>query len=185
MIHPIKFIWGARALLYKLFLGRVGKLTYIGKPCFIEGGKKIYIGERVRIFPGIRMEAIGDGKIRIGDNVAIEQNVHITSGGRMVIGNNVTIAANVWITNVDHEYRDISKSVLEQELILKETSIGDGCFIGYGAKLQAGTKLGKHCVVGAGAVVRGEFDDYCVVVGCPARVIKKYNAKTDKWERML
>ena len=184
-MHLSKIIWGLRALFYKPFFKRIGMPTYIGKPCFIEGCKKIAIGNRVRIFPGVRMEAIGEGKIIIGNNTAIEQNVHITSsGGVLSIGDNVTILANTFITNLDHEYTDISKSILEQGIIEKETVVGDGCFIGYGAAIQAGTKLGKHCVVGASAVVRGEYPDYCVIVGNPARMVKKYNLETKSWEKI-
>lgn len=80
-MHPIKYLWAARAVVYKMTFGRIGNMTYIGRPTFIEGRKNIYIGNRVRVFPGIRMEAIGNGTIKIGDNTAIEQNVHITSGG--------------------------------------------------------------------------------------------------------
>lgn len=80
-MHPIKYVWALRALLYKPFFKHIGNMSYIGKPCFIEGCKRISIGKRTRIFPGIRMEAIGTGEIMIGDNCAIEQNVHITSGG--------------------------------------------------------------------------------------------------------
>ena len=61
-VHPIKLFWIIRALIYKPFFNSIGKLTYIGKPCFIEGCKGISIGNKTRIFPGIRMEAIGTGK---------------------------------------------------------------------------------------------------------------------------
>lgn len=160
-------------------------MTYMGKPCFLEGCKGISIGKKTRIFPGIRMEAIGTGEITIGDNCAIEQNVHITSmGSNLVIGNNVTIAANTFITNLDHEYQDITKSVMDQRHILSETVIGEGSFLGYGVSVQAGTKLGKHCVVGAGAVVKGEFPDYSVIVGIPGRVVKRYNKEKDIWEKV-
>lgn len=184
-MHPAKIAWGIRALLYKPFFGNISVPTYIGKPCFIEGCKKISIGKRVRIFPGIRMEAIEDGRIDIGDNTAIEQNVHITSQGDILrIGKDVTILANTFVTNLDHEYMDISKSVLEQGVIVRKTEIRDGCFIGYGAAIQAGTILGKHCIIGASSVVRGEFPDYSVIVGNPARVIKKYNIETKNWEKV-
>ena len=94
-MHPIKYVWALRAIIYKPFFKRIGSMTYIGKPCFLEGCKRINIGKKIRIFPGVRMEAIGTGEITIGDNCAIEQNVHITSmGSNLVIGNNVTIAAN-------------------------------------------------------------------------------------------
>lgn len=184
-MHPSKYVWAVRALIYKGFFGKVGNLTYIGTPCFIEGRRRIFIGSKTRVFPGIRMEAIGKGEIHIGDNCAIEQNVHITSmDSNLVIGDNTTIAANVFITNLDHEYEDTSKSVMDQGHILRETSIGEGCFIGYGAAIQAGTVLGEHCVVGTNAVVRGSFPDFCVIVGCPARVVKKYNLATKKWEKV-
>ena len=184
-MHPIKFIWTARALWNKIFYGHIGNLTYIGKPLFIEGRKNIEIGNRTRIFPGIRMEAIGSGKIEIGSNVAIEQNCHITSAdSTLVINDDVVVLANSFITNLDHNYENISKNVLQQGYISKETIIGEGCFIGFGSAIQAGTKLGKHCVIGAHSVVRGNFPDYCVIVGCPARIIKKYNVKTNTWEKV-
>ena len=184
MIHPIKLIWAGRAIIYSLFFYKVGMYTYIGKPCFLEGVKRIKVGSKTRIFPGIRIQAIGKGFVDIGNNVAIEQNCHITSAeSKLVIEDNVTIAANTFITNIDHEYKDISKSVLEQELIYQETKIGEGTFIGYGAAIQAGTILGKHCVVGTNAVVRGVFPDYSVIVGCPAKIIKRFNFETQMWER--
>lgn len=183
-MHPIKYLWAARAVIYKMTFGKIGNMTYIGKPTFIEGRKNIYVGNRVRIFPGIRMEAIGNGTISIGDNCAIEQNVHITSkDSNLYIGDNVTIAANTFITNLDHEYRDISKSVMEQGCLLNSTSIGEGSFIGYGVSIQAGTKLGRHCVVGTGAVVKGEFPDYSVIVGIPGRVVKRYDKTSEQWKR--
>ncbi len=185
MLHPCKYLWAARAALYKPFFAHIGSLTYIGRPCFIEGRKRISIGARTRIFPGIRMEAIGTGSIEIGNNCAIEQNVHIISlGSALRIGDDVTISANAFLTNLDHRYEDITKSVMDQGYIQRETEIGEGCFIGYGAAIQAGTKLGKHCVVGTNAVVRGTFPDYCVLVGAPARVVKRYNGETRQWERV-
>lgn len=184
-MHPIKYLWAIRAIVYKPFFEHIGKLTYMGKPTFIEGCSNITIGDRVRIFPGVRMEAIRTGRIEIGSNVAIEQNVHITSdGSRLKIGSGVTITANVSVTNLDHEYQDVSCGVMSQGHILKETLIGDDCFIGIGAVIQAGTKLGRHCIVGSNAVVRGEFPDNCVIVGIPARVVKRYDNEKKEWIRV-
>lgn len=182
-MHPEKYVWALRALIYKPFFKKIGNMTYMGKPCFIEGCKRISIGKKTRIFPGVRMEAIGTGEISIGDNCAIEQNVHIISeGNKLSIGNNTTISSNVYISNVDHEYQDITKSVMDQPLVEKETVIGEGCFIGFGASILPGTKLGKHCIVGTHAVLKGEYLDYSVIVGCPAKVIKKYNLEKQIWE---
>lgn len=183
-MHPIKYVWALRALLYKPFFKHIGNMSYIGKPCFIEGCKRISIGNKTRIFPGIRMEAIGTGEISIGDNCAIEQNVHITSGGELAIGNDVTILGNVCITNIDHDYKNINQPVLEQNITVSQTLIGNGTFIGYGSIIQAGTKLGKHCVIGANSAIRGEFPDYSVIVGSPGRIVKKYDLSSNKWVKI-
>jgi acetyltransferase-like isoleucine patch superfamily enzyme len=157
----------------------------MGKPTFLSGIHKVSIGKKVRIFPGLRMEAIGkQSEIIIGDDVAIAQNVHITSAGKLRIGSSVTILANVFLTNIEHPYEDISMPASKQPFRVMETEIGDNCFIGIGASIQAGTILGKHCIVGTNAVVRGVFPDYCVIAGIPAKVIKKFNFETQSWERV-
>lgn len=180
-----KLFWFFRGLAYKFFFGRFGNLSYIGKPVSICGKRKIYIGDKVRIYPGARMEAIGNGRIEIEKNTSIAQNVHITCDKeKLIIGENTTVLGNVFITNVDHDYKNIGKHVMRQKRIVKTTRIGENCFIGYGAAIQAGTILGKQCIVGTNAVVRGIFPDYSVIVGVPAKIVKKYNQELKEWERV-
>lgn len=179
-----KYFWMIRALMYKLSFKTFGNLSYIGKPIFIEGRKGISIGNRVRIYPGIRLETIKNGEIIVGNNVAIEQNVQIVSmEDKLIIGNNVTIAGNVFISNVNHKYSDIKKSVMDQGYSIKNTKIGQGCFIGYGAVILPETVLGDHCIVGSNAVLSGAYEDYSVITGVPGKTIKKYNVNSKKWER--
>lgn len=180
----IKMIWFLRGLLYKPFFGKYLLPSYIGKPIYIGGFKQIYIGKRVRILPQARIEAVNKASsITIKENVSIGQNLHIISGEHLVINKNCTLSANVFITNIDHEYKEIDKHILEQPLLIKKTTIGENCFIGYGAVIQAGTILGKQCVIGANAVVRGDFPDYSVIVGAPAIIIKRYNVANKEWEK--
>ncbi|MFA6275872.1 MAG: acyltransferase [Pedobacter sp.] len=176
--------WSIITLLYSPFFGKIKFPSYIGKPLLLKGINKIFLGKNVRIFPQVRMEVHGkDSKIQIDDDVAIAQNVHITSASNLVIGRATTILANVFITNIDHDYQEIGKHILKQKYLIKETTIGENCYIGIGACIQAGTILGKQCIVGANAVVRGEFPDYCVIVGIPAKIIKRYNPITEMWEK--
>lgn len=180
-----KFIWGIRGLLYKPFLGKFGLPSYLGKPIYISGFKKIFIGERVRIYPGARIEVLGNNaSITFEENISVGQNLHITSGTHLVIGKNTTIAENVFISSIGHQYEKIDTHIMDQPNIILETKIGENCFIGYGAVIQVGTVLGKHCVVGSNSVVKGEFDDYSVIAGVPARVIKKYNPISSKWQKV-
>ena len=183
-MHPIKYFWAARGFFSKLTFKHFGNMSYLGKPLYIEGKRRICVGNRTRIFPGLRMEALGNGSIIIGSNTVIEQNVHIISmDSELSIGDDVTLAPNVFITNVNHNYHAIDKSVMEQGYSKKKTVIGDGCFIGYGTAIQAGTVLGKHCIVGSNSVVKGDFPDNCVIVGAPARIIRRYNKETQAWQK--
>ena len=179
-----KYIWAAKTIFRRLYFGHIGKFSYIDKPIGIIGAKNIYLGNRVRIQPGCRIETHNAGKIYIEDNVSIGQNFHCTAGGNLVIGSNCTVLGNTFITDIDHDYRQIGVHILDQPQIVKETKIGENCFIGYGAAIQAGTILGKQCVVGANAVVRGKYPDFCVIVGAPGRIVKKYNMQTGEWERV-
>lgn len=179
-----KIFWALRAGLYAPFFGKFGFPGYLGRPLFLMGIKKVFIGKKVRIFPHLRLEVHRSGTVCIQDDVVISQNVHITSAGNLVIGKSSLILANVFITNIDHDYEEIGKHVVKQEYLVKDTLIGDNCYIGMGTAIMAGTILGKQCVVGANSVVRGEFPDYCVIVGAPARIVKKYNLESQKWEKV-
>jgi virginiamycin A acetyltransferase len=55
---------------------------------------------------------------------------------------------------------------------LSDTVIGPDCWIGHGALILPGARLGAGVIVGAGAVVRGEVAPYSVVAGNPARVLR-------------
>ena len=88
------------------------------------------------------------------------------------------------IQDVDHGYEEIGIDVLHQELSQKETIIGENCFIGAGAKILAGSKLGKQCVVGANSVIKGNYPDYCVIVGAPGRIVKRYNESEKQWHKV-
>ena len=153
----MKFLGLLRACFYKFFFNKVGFPSYICKPLALYHTKGISIGKRVRIYPNVRMETHNHGKIEIDDDVSIGQNFHITASGKNVvkIGRKTTILGNVFITNIDHEYQQIGVHILKQPYIEKKTEIGENCFIGYGACIQAGTILGKQCIIGAHAVVRG------------------------------
>ena len=180
-----KIIWYLKAnLIYRFRFKEIGSFSYIGKPVHIYGGKRVYIGKKVRIFPGLRIETHNGGRILIDNNVSIGQNFHIVSSNEeLVIGSNSTISGNVLITNIDHSYSEIGTHILQQNHIIKTTIIGDNCFIGYGAVIQAGTTLGNQCIIGSNSVVRGVFPNYCVIVGAPAIIVKRYNSVKKLWEK--
>jgi acetyltransferase-like isoleucine patch superfamily enzyme len=175
---------------YKLFFKNIGKKSTIRKPIILINVQKIDIQENVFIRDSARIECIiskgiqkFNPKLTIENGVSFEQRCHIIVGGELTISKNAIISFDVMITDTEHEYENINLPISAQPLKVSKTYIGENCFIGSGVKIQAGTILGKHCVIGANSVVRGTFPDYCVIVGIPAQIIKKYDEKSKTWKR--
>lgn len=122
-------------------------------------------------------------EIIIEDGVSIQQNLHLTCANKVVIGKNTAIAANVTITDIHHPYTDISIPIEKQNIEVKEVIIGEECKINNGAVILPGVHIGKHVAIGANSVVNKDIPDFCVVAGAPARIIKRYNPKSQQWEK--
>ncbi|MGV6483222.1 acyltransferase [Stenotrophomonas lactitubi] len=180
-----KICWGVRAICYSAVLGGFRFPGYLGPPMFMLGLGRMFFGRRVRVFPGLRAECHGEGRLMVGDDVAIGQGFHVTAMGPISIGSGTLITGYVSITDIEHEYAAIDVPILQQASTWKETRIGRNCFLGMGARIQAGTILGDGCIVGANAVVRGEFPPYSVIVGAPGRVVKRYSPESGTWQRMV
>lgn len=174
---------------YKLIFKQLDSKSVIKSPLFITP-EFISVGHGVYIWNDARIEAISNYEyesfnphIIIEDGVSLQQRCHITAADTLIIGKNTLISFDVSIQDTDHEYQDLNLSIINQPLKVQKTHIGTNCFIGSGAKIQAGTTLGKHCVVGTNAVVRGTFPDYCVIVGVPAKIVKRYDEKSRMWKK--
>jgi acetyltransferase-like isoleucine patch superfamily enzyme len=61
--------------------------------------------------------------------------------------------------------------VLAQARRSEGITIGDGAWLGAGAKILDGVRIGEHAVIGASAVVREDVPAFAVAVGVPARVV--------------
>lgn len=57
-------------------------------------------------------------------------------------------------------------------------------WIGTNVSIIGNVNIGKHCVIGANSVVTHNIPDYSVAVGCPARVIKRYDFNQNKWVKV-
>lgn len=164
------------------------RTAYIASPSRINGKQFITIKDSVVIqkyswlFAGKFDEFTPE--LIINEGCAIGDFNHITAVRKVVIGKNVLTANRVYISDNLHNYEDISTPIMHQGVRFKgEVIIGDGTWIGENACI-IGAKIGKNCVIGANAVVTKDIPDYCVVVGAPARTIKKYNQDKKIWENI-
>ena len=105
------------------------------------------------------------------DNINIFQkvgNYYQGTDAKIIVGKNTWIANGVAIITANHDLED-----LDTHSEAKDVVIGEECWIGSNAVILPGVTLGKHTVVGAGAVVTKSFPDgWCVIGGVPAKKIK-------------
>lgn len=159
--------------------GYLGKSAAVVEPLMVNGGNRMFIGERTFLAQGARLEAIvkhnGDryqGQIIIGEGSSAELFCHIGSAGRVTIGRDVMIGGHVTILDHDHGYLDYSRPPRWQALDVRPTTIGEGAWLGEYSFIGKGVNVGKGAIVGAHAVVTKDVPAYAVVAGNPAKVIK-------------
>ncbi|SHL99392.1 Hexapeptide repeat of succinyl-transferase [Flavobacterium flevense] len=120
----------------------------------------------------------------IGEGTIIGHLNHIYATGEIIIGKNVLTADKVYISDNLHKYEDVNIPVMHQGIRqLSKVKIGDGSWIGENVCVM-GASIGRNCIIGANSVVTKDIPDYCVAVGSPARIIKKYNITLQKWEKV-
>ena len=145
------------------------------------------IGKGCLLRKGLRLEVVDPQSglvISIGDNVNIEQNVHIVGRVAIIIEDDVTITGHCSIVDVVHPYNNIYSSTKIGNRISEEAfpvRIGRGSFIGFGAHISPGVEIGKYCVVGANSVVTKSMPDYSVIAGNPAKVLKLFDFESNSW----
>lgn len=93
----------------------------------------------------------------------------------------------MYITDCDHEYRDIDIPVMDQGIVQRgqTVSIEDGSYIGINSVIVGNVKIGKHCVIGANSAVTKDVPDYCVAVGSPVMLKRRYRQEDKEWKENL
>lgn len=110
--------------------------------------------------------------IVIGERCLIGRGSSIVAHRRIEIGDDVWTGHNVHITDMNHGYEDVDQPISQQFMDEQPVSIGAGSWIGHGAIVLPGVRVGVHCVIGANAVVTRDIPDFSVAVGAPARVAR-------------
>src|SRR5262249_32722098 len=164
-----------RKTLYPSLLGSCGRNVVFGQHVVLRHPHKIHVGDDVVIDDNCLIDAKGESNagIRIGSGVFIGRNsilsckngdieladganvgfnCEIFSASRVRIGANVLMAAYSYVIGGDHDFSDASRPVLEQTRRSAGVSVGDGAWIGAGAKILDGVSVGESAVIGAAAV---------------------------------
>jgi len=183
-----------RKALYPQLLGSCGRNVVFGQNVVLRHPHKIHIGSNVVIDDNCLVDAKGDtnqgirigngvfvgrntilscknGDIEVADGANLGFNCEVFSASTVRIGANVLMAAYAYVIGGDHDFSDTATSVLRQARKSAGVQIGDGVWLGAGARILDGVTIGDHAIVGAGAVVRDDIAPRAIAVGVPARVV--------------
>jgi acetyltransferase-like isoleucine patch superfamily enzyme len=171
------------------------KARIIRFPIDIRGKSFIKVDNGFTTGVGCRIEAYPkDAKtitLKIGKNVQINDYVHITAMNKVVIGDNVLMASKIYISDCSHGFYnggEIDSSPeqypIDRSYNISEVIIEDNVWLGEFVSVLPGVKIGKGAIIGSNSVVTKDIPANTIAVGSPAKVIKKYNFETKKWERI-
>lgn len=155
--HPVASLFGTASM-------HIGSETLIGRGCTLTTGYAEHD-------PQVPSRALV-----VGDRCILGAGSVITAHAGVEIGDDVWFGNQVFVTDAGHGYQDPETPIGRQLGAPAPVSIGSGSWVGHGAIVLPGARIGRHVVVGAGSVVRGAVPDHSVVAGVPARVVRRLEA---------
>jgi acetyltransferase-like isoleucine patch superfamily enzyme len=175
-------------------LGAIGPRTHRGRrfgafgdgsvvcfpPAALVNERYIHIGAGTVIGPQVTLSAgmvpgqvcVSDPVVRIGDRCLIGRGSGIVGHLSIEIGDDVWTGQHVYITDQNHGYEDLDRPISVQAMPERPVRIGAGSWLGHGTVVLPGTTIGRHVVIGANSVVRGDIPDFSIAAGNPAKVIR-------------
>ena len=157
-----------------LFLGR-GLQLQIGKRGRIRFGRFVWIGDGTKI-------RCHEGQVEIGPKTVLGQDCTISAYQSVRIGEQCVIADRAMFIDFDHGVVDVELPIRRQGIYKRDVEVGSNCWIGYGACILRGVRVGDNAIVGTNSVVTRDVPANAVVGGVPAKVIRMRDAPaTLRW----
>lgn len=131
----------------------------------IDLGKKstLKLGKFVRARSGSKIKIRDGAVVEVGENTSFNHGCIIVSYEKITIGKDVQFGPNVLIYDHDHDFR-AKNGLKELKYKTSPVEIGNNVWIGANVIILRGTKIGDNCVVGAGSVIKGEFESDTVII---------------------
>jgi acetyltransferase-like isoleucine patch superfamily enzyme len=157
-----------------LFLGRRLELQ-IARRGRVEFGRFVWIGDGTKI-------RCHEGVVEIGAKTVMGQECTISAYQRVRIGEQCVIADRAMFIDFDHGVVEVERPIRVQGIYKRDVEVGSNVWIGYGACILRGVRVGDNSIVGTNSVVTRDVPANAVVAGIPARVIRMRDAPTElRW----
>ena len=169
--------------LWRRFLTRAGRRWRTHGPLFLGSGLELQIARRGRVEFG-RFVWLGqgtkirchEGSVEIGAKTVIGQECTISAYKRVRIGEQCVIADRAMFIDFDHAVVEVERPIRQQGIYKRDVEVGSNVWIGYGACILRGVRVGDNAIVGANSVVTRDVPANAVVAGVPARIVRMRDA---------
>ncbi len=164
---------------------RTDGLVFFGRHLELEVGRKgeIRFGRFVWIGDGTKIRC-HEGAVEIGAKTVMGQECTISAYQHVRIGEQCVIADRAMFIDFDHGVVEVERPIRLQGIYKRDVEVGSNVWIGYGACILRGVRVGDNAIVGTNAVVTKDVPANAVVAGAPARVIRMREAPRElRWER--
>lgn len=181
-------ISNVKNLIYTLIFFPNARL--IRRPFYLRGKNAFSYGKGFTCGYGCRFDLNNENKssLIIGTQVLMGDNIHIVAQNKVIIGDGCLLASKIFISDTNHGNiltSDPTSSPLippnQRPLETEPVIIGKNVWIGESVSILPGVTIGNGCIIGAHSVVTKDVPENSMVVGVPAKVIKRYDFEHMIW----
>ena len=152
--------------------GRVPATLRFDGPVRLVGRPRVSFGDYCRLGRDVTIETNGDARIEIGDHVRINAGSFLVAHAGIRIGSHTLIGEHVSLRDANHGIEP-GALIRTQPHEGAPIEIGEDAWIGRGAVVLKGVRVGPGAIVGANSVVTRDVPAMSVAAGVPARVLKR------------
>jgi acetyltransferase-like isoleucine patch superfamily enzyme len=172
----LKLRWRGRLVTDGLCFIGPGVTFEIGRQATLRLGRWCWIGHGTKI-------RVHEGETSIGAKTVLGQECTISAFQHVAIGRECVVADRAMLIDFDHGVVEVERPIRLQGIYKRDVDVGHNCWIGYGACILRGARIGDNSIVGTNSVVTKELPANSVSAGAPARVLRMRDApETLRWE---
>jgi acetyltransferase-like isoleucine patch superfamily enzyme len=148
----------------------------IGRNAVLRIGRWAWIGHGSKI-------RVHEGEVVIGAKTVMGQDCTISAYQHVSIGRECILADRVMLIDFDHGVVEVERPIRLQGIYKRDVDVGHNVWMGYGACVLRGVRIGDNSIVGTSAVVTRSAPANAVLAGVPARVIRtREEPRSMRWE---
>jgi acetyltransferase-like isoleucine patch superfamily enzyme len=166
-----------------------GHRSAIVPPAVVASPHRIHVGDNVLIHDRAWLSVVESYRgqtfeptLRIGDRTVLGRDTYISCIGSIEIEHDVLAGDRVLIADSYHDYHDPHTAIAYQPMAEPQpVRICTGVLLNVNVSVLPGVTIGARSYIGAGAVVTRDVPPNSVVVGNPARIVRRWDAEREEW----